>query len=116
MKLTQGGIYLACLNPAKAAEIGKVRPVAVLTTQLLLDHEAPVVFICPLSSQSHPAFESLHIKLPARDQLKVTSFALIEHCRTLAIQRIKQPRIAQLSLHEIKMISTCLNVMISLDE
>jgi mRNA interferase MazF len=115
IELTQGGVYLARLNPAKEAEVGKVRPVVVLTTQLLLQHRAPIVFICPLSSQSYPEFESLHIKLPARDGLQVASYALTEHCRSIAIQRIIQPRIAQLSLHEIKLITSCLSVMVSIE-
>ena len=114
--LTQGGVYLARLNPAKEAEIGKVRPVVILTTQKLLQHLVPIIFICPLSSQSYPVFDPLHIKLPARDGLHVTSYALTEHCRAIAMQRIIQPRIAQLSLNEIKMITASLSVMISIDQ
>ncbi len=113
--LTQGGVYLARLNPAKEAEVGKVRPVVVLTTQFLLQHDVPIIFICPLSRQSYPQFESLHIKLPARDGLQLTSYALTEHCRAISIQRIIHPRIAQLSLHEIKQITDLLSVMVSID-
>jgi len=39
--LTRGGVYLGKLNPAKHAEIGKVRPVIILNSQLILD-SAPV--------------------------------------------------------------------------
>lgn len=113
--LSQGGVYLAHLNPAKADEVGKTRPVVILTSQFLLQHHLPIVFICPLSSQSYPEFESLHIELPPRDSLKVTSFALTEHCRAISTKRILQPRLAQLSSHEIKMINSCLNIMISID-
>jgi mRNA interferase MazF len=95
--LIRGGIYLAKLDPAKAAEVGKIRPVAILNCQTILDIIPPTVFICPLSSQSKPEFSSLHVKLPARDSLKVTSYALVEHCRSITIRRIMYPRLAQLT-------------------
>jgi mRNA-degrading endonuclease toxin of MazEF toxin-antitoxin module len=63
--LTRGGIYLARLDPALGAEVGKLRPVVILTAQTLLDVDPPMLFICPLSSQSDPAFEPLHLAVPA---------------------------------------------------
>jgi len=111
--LTRGGIYLAKLNPAKKAEIGKVRPVAVLTTQTLLDVVPPVIFICPLSSQSHAEFASLHIELSPRDNLRVSSYALVEHCRAISIDRLVFPRIAQLTLLEMDLILHRLQIMLT---
>lgn len=103
--LIQGGIYLAKLNPAKVREVGKVRPVAILTAQEFLElPDLPIVFICPLSSHSESAFQALHLALPARDQLEVKSYALVEHCRAIGAQRIIQPRLAQLSLKELQQI------------
>lgn len=99
--ITRGGIYLARLDPAKAVEVGKIRPVAIITAQLILDIMPPIIFICPLSSQSHRQFHSLHVELPPRDHLEVTSFALIEHCRSISIGRIIFPRLAQLTPAEI---------------
>ncbi len=87
--LTRGGIYLARLDPARGAEVGKRRPVAILTAQCLLDVDPPVLFICPLSSRSDPAFAALHLCLPARDDLQTQSYALIEHCRAIAQQGLK---------------------------
>jgi mRNA interferase MazF len=99
--LTQGGIYLAKLDPAKAAEVGKIRPVVILNSQAILDIIPPTVFVCPLSSQSQPEFSSLHVRLPARDNLKVISFALVEHCQSITIRRIGYPRLAQLTSAEL---------------
>jgi mRNA interferase MazF len=106
-------VYLAKLNPAKKNEVGKVRPVVILTAQNILTPLPPVLFICPLSSQSLPEFAALHIKLEPRDQLKVISFALVEHCRCIASQRITQQRIAQLDHHEIKLITDRLKRLIN---
>ena len=35
--LTRGGVYLARLDPAKINEVGKIRPVIVLNSQIILD-------------------------------------------------------------------------------
>ena len=93
--LTRGGIYLAKLNPAKDLEIGKVRPVIILNSQVILNSTPPIIFICPLSSQSQLEFSNLHYELNPRDSLKVKSYALIEHCRSISLNRLIHPRIGQ---------------------
>ena len=99
--LTRGGVYLARLDPAKGAEVGKIRPVVILNSQQLLDVIPVTVFICPLSSKSKEEFSSLHVQLPPRDNLKVQSYALAEHCRSISTRRIVFPRLAQLTSGEI---------------
>lgn len=102
--LTRGGIYLARLDPAKAAEIGKIRPVLILNAQAILNVTPPLVFICPLSSKSHPKFSSLHVELMPRDNLNKTSYALLEHCRSISLERLIFPRLAQLTNAELSTI------------
>jgi mRNA interferase MazF len=103
-KITRGGIYLAKLNPSKESEIGKVRPVIVLNSQIILNAEPPIIFICPLSSKSHKAFADLHVEITSRDGLNSNSFALVEHCRSISISRLNYPRISQISAAEISTI------------
>jgi len=110
--LIRGGIYLARLDPVKKAEVGKIRPVAVLTSQIILNKSSPICFVCPLSSQSYPEFKSLHVELAPRDSLEVKSFALVEHCRSVGSHRILQPRLAQLMEFEVSEIIRRLNYSI----
>ena len=112
--LTRGGVYLGKLNPAKHAEIGKVRPVIILNSQLILDSAPPVIFICPLSSQSQKEFSNLHYELNPRDKLRVKSYALIEHCRSIRLNRIVYPRIGQLSKSELDNILNRLQRLVGL--
>ena len=98
---TRGGIYLAKLNPAKDVEIGKVRPVIILNSQVILNSTPPIIFICPLSSQSQLEFTNLHYELNPRDSLKVKSYALTEHCRSISLNRIIHPRIGQVTEFEL---------------
>ena len=100
--LSRASVYLARLDPVKGAEVGKLRPVVILTDQEILDVEPPVVFVCPLSSQSMQQFEALHLELAPRDGLRVTSYTLVEHCRSLSRKRILGERIAQLSSDEVE--------------
>ena len=99
--LTRGGIYLARLDPVKGDEIGKIRPIIILNSQMILNNNPPVIFICPLSSQSQPEFSKLHFELNVRDNLQVKSYALIEHCRSISLSRIIQPRLAQITHLEL---------------
>lgn len=104
MPLTRGGVYLARLDPAKHTEIGKIRPVIILTAQLIL-HTAPdILFVCPLSSQSYPEFLPLHVALSPRDSLFKTSYALVEHCRSMSSKRLSSDRLAQLTPDEITLV------------
>jgi len=111
---TQGGIYLSRLSDSKGAKISKARPCIVLTSRVILKKQPPLLFICPLSKNSLPAFKALHVELPARDNLHVTSYALVEHCRAISSQRMIQPRLAQLDDKELKTILHRLNLMIDM--
>ncbi|MBY0544060.1 MAG: type II toxin-antitoxin system PemK/MazF family toxin [Gammaproteobacteria bacterium] len=110
--LTRGGVYLARLDPVKHNEVGKIRPIVVLTSQRILDAGVSLLFVCPLSSQSHPKFSHLHVEIPIRDQLQVVSYALVEHCRSITVQRLVQPRIAQLTPQELNAITRHLQLLI----
>lgn len=103
-KLIRGGVYLARLDPSKGAEIGKLRPVVVLTDQVLLDVSPPLIFVCPLSSRSDPAFSALHVSLPPRDNIHRPSFALVEHCRGISRSRVQSERLGQTTTGEMAII------------
>ena len=109
--LTRGGVYLGKLNPAKHAETGKV---SILNSQLILDSMPPIIFICPLSSQSQKEFSNLHYELSPRDNLRAKSYALIEHCRSISLNRIVYPRIGQLSKSELDNILNRLQRLVGL--
>ncbi len=112
-QLSHGGVYLAKLNPHKGGEISKIRPVIILTAQKILDAKPPIVFICPLSSKSLPAHAKLHVALPSRDNLRANSYALVEHCRSISVDRLNFPRIAKIDRREVQQIIFNLNIMVS---
>lgn len=103
-RLIRAGVYLARLDPAKGAEVEKLRPVMVLSAEEILAVNPPLLFVCPLSRQSSPEFESLHVALPPRDALKVPSFALVEHCRAISRRRVLGDRIARATDEELAVV------------
>ena len=113
--LTQGGVYLARLDPSKHAEVGRIRPVVVLMSQFVLDIQPVSVLVCPLSSQSYPECSQLHVALPPRDSLQKDSYALVEHCRSISIKRLIEPRLAQLTMQELGLIFVRLRHMCNMD-
>lgn len=101
INLAHGGIYLAKLDPAKHIEIGKIRPVVVITTTVFLNRNPSIVLACPISSQSHSEYAGLHVELTPRENLRKKSFALIEQCRSISTQRITSSKLAQLTNAEL---------------
>jgi mRNA interferase MazF len=110
--LDRGGVYLAKLDPAKVSEVGKIRPIVILNTEFILQLNPPTVFICPLSSQSFSGLKHLHVRLSARDNLLVESYALVEHCRSITVKRLIFPKIAQLQPSELATIIHRLQLII----
>ena len=103
-EISRGGVYLAKLNPSKGLEVGKVRPVVILSSRIILDTKPSIIFICPLSSKSHKNLSDLHVRILSRYSLDVDSFALVEHCRSISTSRLNHPRISQVSDTEISTI------------
>ena len=112
---TQGGVYLARLDPSKHTEVGKIRPVVMLMGQFILDVYPLSVLVCPLSSQSYPGCSHLHVQIPPRDNLQKESFALVEHCRSISVKRIVENRLAQLAPDELGLIFKRLRDMCNMD-
>lgn len=56
----------------------------------------------------------LHVQLPERDNLAVTSYALVEHCRSIASHRIIEPRIGQLTHKEIAVLQHRLKILLGI--
>ena len=114
--LKASGIYLANLNPNKGSEIGKKRPVIVLTHQLFLDNDISPVFVCPLSSQSYDKNHVLHVKITHRDHLECDSYALPEQCRSISLSRIEPMLLATIKDDERKAVLEKLDLLVGIRE
>lgn len=77
------GIYRADLNPTRGSEINKIRPVVIVSLDVL-NHALETVVVCPLTTKLHPRWRSrLQIKCAG----KVSEIA-VDQIRTLSKSRL----------------------------
>ena len=86
--MRQGEIVIARLDPAKGGELGKQRPVVVLTGTDFLEARPNLLLVCPLMSTFDPKYTEFLVPIPARAGLDRDSYAAIIQCRTISRQRI----------------------------
>lgn len=106
MSLARGNIVLARLNPNQGAEIGKIRPVIVLTQTALIEAGLPMIFVIPLSTQYWPELKALRVAIAPRERLLKTSYAVLEQARSIDKSRIENSVLTSLTQSEIKEIET----------
>ncbi len=115
MNWQQGDIVIAKLNPNQGAEIGKLRPVIILTKTRLIQAGLPMIFIVPLSSALWPKMQAFRQEIPARQALETTSYAVIEQARSISRHRLDDEIIGKLTHREIKALLEKLHLIIDVD-
>jgi mRNA interferase MazF len=90
LKIKQGEIWLANLNPGRGTEPGKMRPVLIIQNQALLDIKHPSTLIVPLTTNLADQAEPLRIRIKAQGKLEKDSDLLIDQIRAVDNQRLIQ--------------------------
>lgn len=83
MKIERYGIYRVNLDPVMGSEISKIRPVVIISDDLMNRHLKTVVG-CPLTSTLHPRWQS-RIQVTCAGQ---PAEIAVDQIRTLSKQRI----------------------------
>jgi mRNA interferase MazF len=81
--IKRGEIWTANLNPKQGKEVGKIRPVLVIQSDLLNDVDHPTAVIVPISSKEQESFLRLPIKT---ENLKKQSFILIDQIQSVDVK------------------------------
>ena len=84
MTIKRYEIYYADLNPTIGSEIKKIRPV-VLISQDVMNKYLETVVICPLTSKLHPQWRSRLQIMCAKQQAEIA----VDQIRTISKQRLK---------------------------
>jgi len=105
--MKQGEIWLADLNPTKGSEQKGIRPVIIISGNLLNDH-ANVLMICPLTSSIKNYHGNLILELDSINGLSSTSEALTFHIRSVSKDRL-QSKMGKITSSELLKIKNCLN-------
>ena len=98
MGFKRGDIVTVNLNPKKGHEVGKIKPVVIVSN----DDENDIldtVILMPLSTDLIDDMEPYRMRISKRDNLMQNSDILINQIRTLSKQRIGK-KIAELTVEE----------------
>jgi mRNA interferase MazF len=110
--MRRGEVWVANLNPNRGAEIGKVRPVLILQSDVIGPGLVPTVVVLPMTSRTRPGLRHLRVSIPARDRLKVDSHVAVDQPRTLDRKRVGDGPLAQLTENEILAVERALKAVL----
>lgn len=109
--MEQGEIWNANLNPSKGSEQAGMRPVVILSGNLLNQY-LKVVICCPLTTKIKNYKGNLVLKPNAENKLKKTSEILTFHIRSISKERL-QKKIGKISGEEVEKIKFYLNEILT---
>jgi mRNA interferase MazF len=112
--MKRGEIWVGNLNPNRAAEAGKVRPVLVMQADFLTDQGDPTVIVLPLTTQVRAAKEPLHVTIRARDRLREDCQIMPEQPRTLDRNRLRDGPLTRLNDAEMRAVEKSLMAVLGL--
>ena len=109
MMIKQYDIWLANLNPGRGTEVGKVRPVVIVQSDLLNNlHGSSLV--CPITSQVNPELKILRVHIGKR-YLEKESDVLVDQLRAIDNRRLVQ-RLGKLQRSQIDSLRENLRIVL----
>lgn len=81
--IRRGEVWVANLNPNRGREIGKIRPVLVIQSNILTDIGAPMIITLPMTTKVYPTFKRWRITIQARDRLLKDCQVIVDQPRTI---------------------------------
>ncbi|MGH8162669.1 MAG: type II toxin-antitoxin system PemK/MazF family toxin [Gammaproteobacteria bacterium] len=105
---------MANLNPQRGTEPGKVRPVLIVQSQVLLDAEHPSTLIVPLTTRLVDDAEPLRLRINARADLDTDSDLLLDQLRAIDNNRLVRGPLSQLSGELVKRVNEALAEVLDL--
>ena len=84
--MRQYEIWLANMNPSKGTEVGKVRPVVIVQTDLLNDFH-PSLIVCPLTTNVNKEIKLLRVHV-GKKYLETESDLLVDQLTAIGKKRL----------------------------
>lgn len=104
----RGSVWLANLNPGRGTEPGKMRPVLIIQSQILLDAGHPSTIVIPLTTNLIDNADPLRVRVKARDGLEKDSDLLMDQIRAIDNRRLVKGPLARLDEDRVVEIVTAL--------
>jgi mRNA interferase MazF len=110
----RGEIWIGNLNPSRASEAGKIRPVLILEADWLSALEGSTVIVLPLTTQVQADRQALRPILQPRAGLRQISQILVDKPRTLDRRRLASEPVASLTKEEMGLVDRSLGHVLGL--
>lgn len=104
--MSQGEIWMAHFSPIRGSEQADLRPVVIISGNLLNTH-AVVVIACPLTSKIKNYHENVVLKPYKTNGLKSKSEILTFHIRSISKDRLTE-KMGNISDKEFEQVKECL--------
>jgi mRNA interferase MazF len=112
MMIRQYDIWLANLNPSRGSEVGKVRPVVIVQSDLLNNLHGSTL-VCPVTSNVNRDLKLLRVHIGKR-YLEAESDVLVDQVRAIDNRRLIQ-RLGRLQPNHIDRLRENLSVVFDLE-
>lgn len=112
--MRRGEVWVGNLNPSRANEIGKVRPVLIVQANELTAAVTPMVIILPLTTRVFPGFRHWRVNLPARDRLIKPSQVVTDQPRALDRSRFGEGPLTTLTAEEMTAVDKSLRAVMGM--
>lgn len=88
MKIRQGDVWFADLEPVVGHEEGRGRPVVVVSTDEFNDSPAELVTVCPMTKTNLPYIPTRVTVQPSDSGMKAVGYIIGEQPRTISTRRL----------------------------
>jgi mRNA interferase MazF len=105
--MKQGEIWYAKLNPIKGQEQAGIRPVVIISGNLLNTY-LNIIICCPLTTKIKNYKGNVVLQPTTKNKLKQASEILIFHIRSISKERLTK-KIGEITTEEIQKIKTTMN-------
>lgn len=105
--MRQGEIWLVNLNPIRGSEQAEMRPVVIISGNLLNTH-ASVVIACPLTSKIKNYHGNVILNPNKTNGLKLKSEVLTFHIRSISKDRLTE-KVGEITDKEFDQVKECLS-------
>lgn len=110
--IKRGEIWTANLNPKQGKEVGKVRSLLVIQSDLLNDVDHPTAIIVPISSKDRESFLRFPIKT---ENLKKQSFVLVDQIQSVDVKTRLNKKIDSLDFKTMNIINQRIKDVLDLE-
>jgi mRNA interferase MazF len=105
--MKQGEIWNANLNPTEGSEQAGLRPVLIISGNLL-NENVPLVICCPITSKIKNYHGNVILIPDSINGLELKSEILTFHIRSISKNRLKN-KIGKVNNKQLQQVKTCLN-------